>query len=171
MKLTGQIAEQNRGVTAPPMALHAGIKSPRVWIVVADKHGARIFEKIDRHLKLIGEASPEQNLQSDLSNRTIGRSFSSGGGTIHHKFEPHMEQERASALDFAHDLAVFLEDSDTARKFDRIILVAAPRTLGDLRAAMSKQVQRSIIAQIDKNLTKLDERALGKALEDVLWLG
>ncbi|AGH98806.1 host attachment protein [Micavibrio aeruginosavorus] len=170
MKLTGQIAEQNRDVTAAPVTLHAGIKTPRVWIVVADKHGARIFEKIDRHLKLIGEASPEQDLQSALNNRTIGRSFSSGGGTIHHKYEPHMEQERATALDFAHDLATFLDDADAAREFDRLILVAAPRTLGDLRASISKHVQRSIIAQVDKNLTKLDERALGDALEDVLWL-
>ncbi|WP_435640370.1 host attachment protein [Micavibrio aeruginosavorus] len=170
MKLTGQLAEQNHGAFAPSVALHAGIKTPRVWIVVADKHGARIFEKIDRHLKLIGEASPDQNLQDGLNNQTIGRAVSSGGSTIHHKYEPHMEQERAGALDFAHDLAAFLDEADTAREFDRLVLVAAPRTLGDLRAVISKHVQRHITAQVDKNLTKLDERALGDALEDVLWL-
>ena len=164
MRLTGQLADQHHGASAPSTVLHAGIKTPRIWIVVADKNGARIFEKIDRHLKLIGEASPDRSLQPTVDNRTIGRA------TLHHKFEPHMKQERADALDFAQDLAAFLDEADAAREFDRLILVAAPRTLGDLRAVISKHVQRSITAQVDKNLTKLDEQALSDALEDILWL-
>ena len=48
-------------------------------------------------------------------------------------------------------------------------LVAAPKTLGDLRKVMKQQVHARVIAEINKDLTKLDIRALQEELKKIIW--
>lgn len=167
MKLTGQIAEQGLKAFAKKPPLRAGRQIPRIWVIVADKGIARIFRKPDGHLELIGEIHPGESMQAELTNKTLGRVVSSGGR--HHKYEPHMEQSRQDEFIFAQDIANWLEKAEAADVFDRLVLVAAPKTLGDLRNVMSQQVQSRIAAEVDKDLTKLDETALRDALDDILW--
>lgn len=170
MKVTGRIKEEGLGALASEVALREGVKVPRIWVVVADAGVARIFRKPNSHLELVGEMFPEETTQAGLTNDTVGRLVSSGGGgSVHHKYEPHMEAGRQDALQFARELADWLEIAVREDIFDRFVLVAAPRTLGELRAAMPKAVQGRIVAEVDKDLTNLDERALHKALNDVLW--
>ena len=168
MKLTGQIAEQGLKAFAKKPPLKAGRPVARIWVIVADKGIARIFRKPDGHLELIGEIHPGETMQAELTNKTLGRMASPGGGR-HHKYEPHMEQSRQDEFAFAHDVADWLAKAEAADTFDRIVLVAAPKILGDLRAVMSRDVNSRIAAEVDKDLTKLDERALYAALDDIVW--
>ena len=134
---------------------------------MADKGIARIFTKPDGHLELIGEIFPEA-LSADMTDAALGR-VANSSGKARHKYEPHMTQARQGAISFAREIADWLTDAEAADTFDRLVLVAAPRTLGDLRNVMSKQLQSRIAAEVDKDLTNLDETALYKALDDIVW--
>ena len=50
-------------------------------------------------------------------------------------------------------------------RFDHLVLVAAPKILGDLRELLPKTVHGKIVAEINKDLTKIPTRDLGKHLD------
>jgi protein required for attachment to host cells len=50
------------------------------------------------------------------------------------------------------------------------VLVAAPKTLGDLRELLPDPVKSRVVAEIDKDLTRVPLRDLPKHLETVLKL-
>jgi len=54
---------------------------------------------------------------------------------------------------FAKQLAAELFSLKQANKFDHMVLVADPQTLGQLRSAMHKTVEASIALTLDKELT------------------
>ena len=170
MKLTGEIKKDSMTALTGEAMLRGGRKIPRIWVLVADGGIARIFRKPNAHLEMIGEAFPGETMQADLTNKTLGRGIKSGaGGSVRHKYEPHMEAARQDSKLFAQEIADWLETAVQAEAFDKLVLVAAPRTLGDLRLAMARTVQERIVAEVDKDLTGLDEKALRDALDDVLW--
>ena len=47
--------------------------------------------------------------------------------------------------------------------------MAAPRTLGDMRGALSKNVFSRIVAEVDKELTEIPEAKLKKHLNEIVW--
>jgi protein required for attachment to host cells len=55
---------------------------------------------------------------------------------------------------FAQHVAAVMEEIIRARNVRRLVVVAPPRTLAELRQAFCPDVQRHIIAEIDKDLTK-----------------
>lgn len=169
MKLTGKIVDQGLKAFTEKIALHQGRRQARIWIIVADDGVAKIFRKQDGHLEHIGEALPEITEQGEVRNKGLGRIASGAGSTIRQKFEPHMESSRQQALCFVYDFMDWLDRAEEMDVFDRLVIVAAPRTLGDLRAVMSKPVQGRIAAEIDKDLTHLSETALREALDKILW--
>ena len=144
-------------------------KAPRIWIVVADQRIARIFQKTgSNRLELIGEAFPTKTQRvKGKPDNSMGRVISFGGA--HHKLEPHAKPGRHDAENFAHDLSLWLENAVREDLFDRLVLVAAPKTLGDLRQRLSKSVQSRITAEVNKELTKFSEKALQEELKEIVW--
>lgn len=58
--------------------------------------------------------------------------------------------------------------SDKSDACDRLIVVAAPKSLGDLREFFAEAVREKVHAEIDKDLTHLSNEALREALADYL---
>lgn len=56
---------------------------------------------------------------------------------------------------FAKDLVSTLEGVCRQKKVESIVIVAPPRTLAQLRDALPASVQRLVVAEIDKDLTKI----------------
>ena len=54
---------------------------------------------------------------------------------------------------FAHDLADLLYARAHKGQFEKIVIVAAPHVLGELRKALHKEVADRVIAEIPKTLT------------------
>lgn len=54
---------------------------------------------------------------------------------------------------FADDLAEKLYEKAHAHEFERLVLVAAPKILGELRDKMHVEVRDKVIGEIDKTLT------------------
>ena len=145
------------------------MKAPRTWIVLADASRARIIRHLPDHRES-EEKHGEIQLHSEPRRRSEimadkpGRSFASEGtrrSAMEYRSDPVREEERA----FARRIVRLLEERCLEDDFDRLVLFAAPRMLGDLRDAMTESVRKFIIAEIDKDLTKLSGNALREEIE------
>jgi len=107
------------------------------------------------HPDLVVEAHREQELHSnqELGTDQPSSSFASSGGgrrasiamTDFHQLE---EDKFASAT------ADILLKKAHAGEFDKLIVVAPPRTLAELRRHYDRSLTECILAEIDKDLTK-----------------
>ena len=61
-----------------------------------------------------------------------------------HRFEKHQ---------FAKRMAELLEDAAKRKAFDRLVLVAPPQALGDLRAELGRHAKEKVTGELDKDLT------------------
>jgi protein required for attachment to host cells len=61
-----------------------------------------------------------------------------------------------------------LDEKLAAKACDRVVLLAPPTTLGDLRASLSEPVRAVVSAEIDKDLTKTPAAELLQHLGAVL---
>jgi protein required for attachment to host cells len=132
------------------------MKPTRTWVLVADgKHG-RILKQIGplSHLEAMAGEIFEQTLHktSEIGTDRPGRVHESVGGA-HHAMAARVDWHRAEKCDFARKLAAHLEDGAGHDEFDRLILVAPPRTLGELRATLGPCARGRLAGDLDKDLT------------------
>lgn len=141
------------------------MKPPRIWIIAADGARARFFVKEGRHIAEIPEARmdaphlPSHKMGSDKPGRVF-ESASPARSAASPRVDLHQEAED----NFAREVAGILTNG--AQQYDRILLIAAPHTLGVMRPHLLHL--ESVLDEIPKDLTHLDAKALGEALEDVL---
>lgn len=139
----------------------------RVRIIVQDGPGAdlkSVYEEEDATAKL-----PGRELESDRP----GRTFDSGGrgdadAPGRHAYEPPTDPRRKQQADFIKAVAEVLEDAAYKGSFDRLVLIAPPKALGDLRSSLSKNVSRMVSEEIPKDLVDVAIHDLPERLQDVL---
>ena len=171
MKLKGKIANDGLKSISARRYTAEHHEIPRIWAVIADHHRVRIFTKPDGHLELIGEAAPAHHgRRKGMPDKAMGRVASSSRTGVRHKLQPHGGPHEKEDFSFVTDVAEWLDHAAKEDAFDRIILIAPPRMLGELRDSLSQQVQTRIAAEINKDLTKMNEKSLQKELEEILWL-
>ena len=147
------------------------MSKPITWVLVADGSRARLFvrQPSDASLspaldqELIGTNLPSREIGSDRP----GRTFDSGGQGRHAK-EPPTDPARHAQAEFAREIALLLDDKRKAHAFDRIVVVAAPRFLGELRSMMPQQLRDLVAAEIAKDLTKSPPHELQQRLTELL---
>lgn len=140
---------------------------PTTWILIADGAKARVLEQ-DRHSRTFKPAFEQEYFGSTARSKEIasdrpGRSFDSGGQG-RHAMEPPSDPQRHAELSFAREVAHRLEDAANRHRFDRLLVVAAPRTLGDLRDFLPNMVRERIVKELDKDLTNVPLADLGRHL-------
>lgn len=168
MQLTGRIQNDLQGFR---QSMPQPYKLPRTWVMVIDQHIARIFTRQGYELEPIGTALPDEHPQdrAEISNKSVGRIISSSAKSIHHKYEPRMNESRQQNMAFAAQISHWLDNAVRQDAFDRLVLVAAPKILGELRKMASLPVQERIFAELNKDLTKFDLRALEEELEETVF--
>ncbi len=67
---------------------------------------------------------------------------------------------------FAQSLAASLERRLANNEYDRLVIAAAPETLGDIRLALSEKVKAVILGEVAKDLTKLPNTQIRPHLGD-----
>jgi protein required for attachment to host cells len=147
------------------------MKPTITWILIADGAHARIFsnhgpgkgiEAVEGGV-INGDHRPDHELVRD----SAGRTFESVGDSRHAitpKTDPHRELKRT----FAEHLAELMDRNYAAKAFDRLVIVAPPKALGDLRAALSDHLKPHIYAELDKDLVKTPTAELPQHLGVVL---
>jgi protein required for attachment to host cells len=127
------------------------------WVVVADGTRARLFNR-HRNRKLEEFdvlLSPEHRLhEGDLVTDRDGRSLDAGGAGRHGVGNRNTAKDHEMSI-FAKRLAGRLEEARNAGEVERLVLVASPRFLGQLRAQMSGPTTDLVALTIDKELTTL----------------
>ncbi|MGE5145890.1 MAG: host attachment protein [Candidatus Eiseniibacteriota bacterium] len=143
------------------------MKPTRIWVLVADGKRARVLKQAGTmgDLEAVPGGTFEHALHktSDLGSDKPGRVQESVGGA-HHAVTPKSDYHREEKHQFARDLAKFLEHAAERKEYDRLILVAAPRTLGDLREALGKHARDLISGELDKDLTEMTVADIAKRL-------
>jgi protein required for attachment to host cells len=146
----------------------------RTLIVVADGARARFFEPRHEAHTLVPAhhadmVAPESRLLThDIVTDRPGRGFSAARSSIRHAFEARHDAHKLEKHNFTAALAQTLDDSCTRREFDRLVLVAPRRSLGELHALLSPQVKKTVSHEIAKDLTAATPESLWRALEKVL---
>jgi protein required for attachment to host cells len=133
------------------------MKPIRTWVLIADAARARVFENTGKGtgLTLVPDMALDAELlpSHELGTDRPGRSFDSVGSGRHAMESPsdlHREQKRQ----FARRVAEAIEERQATKSFDRLVLVAPPTTIGDLRAALPDKVKAVVTAELVTDLTK-----------------
>lgn len=147
----------------------------QTWIVVADGAAARIlaYQGPRNPLKPVEEFTHINEPSRELVTNKRGRVFQSADNTrfnmtdtarsaMENPTDPHEHEKQV----FAREIAEFLEENRKA--FDRLILAAAPKVLGDLRTLLTEEIRAGISAELDKDLTKIADEDLPEHLQEVL---
>ena len=146
----------------------------KTLIVVADSAKARFLKESDDHRKLVpaGDADmlapkarrPDRDLVTDKP----GRGFSTARDGRRSSFESPHDPKKVEKHNFAAELAERLDRACSAKQFDRVVLVAPRRSLGELRTLLSPRVRKAVSHEVAKDLTASSPTALRKALADAL---
>lgn len=149
------------------------MKPVLTWIVIADGTRARVFENTGPGKGLTpvdGLRFEEEALKtSEIMSDRQGRSFSSVGPG-RSAIEPHTDPADYRETEFARKTAAMLDEKYAARAFERLVIAAAPTTLGKLRKALSAATRAAITAELPKDLTNTPRQNLDKQFADVLAL-
>lgn len=150
------------------------------WVVVADgekflllrNEGDAEFPILRAISKEEAENPPARDLASDRPGRMPDQGGHPGnvGTAITQVRGPRSAMEetdwhRVAEHRFAEDLAERLIGWVGKGRFDRLILVAAPRTLGVLRAAYGDKLGSALVAEVDKDLINLPLPEIAKVLK------
>lgn len=137
------------------------------WVVVADGEKYLVLRNIldEEHtdLRVIGMDEIDNPPAHELSSDRAGRMYDDGPGAKSAMQET--DWHRVEKANFAHELAGKLEDWAQAGRYDGIVVVADPRSLGELRAAYGAQTKARLKGEIDKDLTNMPVEAIEKALK------
>ena len=124
------------------------------WVVVADRVCATIYT-VPRGMARLRQFADlrhcpsamnyDVNLACPRETRIAGRALDS------------VERQTGS---FTRQLALYLEDARIERRYDELILVAAPALLANLRECLTQAVRDAIIAEIAKDLVGAQQESL-----------
>lgn len=125
------------------------------WVMVADGEKALFLENAgdarDLHLKVIRKEEQDNPSTSEQGTDRPGRM--SDGPSGHRSAVKNTDWHKLQEHRFAKDLADILYRHAHDGRFERIVVVAAPSVLGDLRAELHEEVQSRVVAEIPKTLT------------------
>lgn len=140
-------------------------------VVLADQAEARFYdvEPIGGALRCVGEMSdPKAHLHDrDLKSDRPGRVFDHApdgthrrGSVAHHATGGEETPRRHEAFAFASRIVHSLDAARNAHEFDRLVVIAGPRFIGMMRAAMSKPLSDLVVVEIVKDLMHETEDAI-----------
>lgn len=159
MKLSGTLAEKGLHAFDHEPHKHQGHEIHRIWVVVADRTQAHVYRKTPKGFERIADAKMGH---SHATHETTG-------GDAFHGYDAGSQLHYRGDGAFIEHFAGWLDTAEREKIYDRLILVAAPRTLGDLREALSKNVFSRVMAEVDKELTEMPETKIKKHLEKIVW--
>ena len=138
------------------------------WILSANRSNASLFEsdwpgKSMRRLQDISH--PKGRLQNkDINTDKPGRSFDSMGQG-RHSMGSDQDPIDHVAQQYASQLAELLNKGRLSNAYEKLVLIAEPKFLGILRAALDKNTALLVVKSINKELLDVKEEDLEKYLQ------
>ena len=143
-----------------------------VWILVCDAAKARLFETRNGepswHVVELVMHEESRSKASELVSGPAGSRSSEGGSVHHNALAPGSSPKDVEKDRFAHSLATTLDRALRAARFRKWVLVAPPHFLGMMKKELTAQLEKHLMATVDKDLNDLDVHALAERLRDVV---
>lgn len=148
------------------------MKPPRIWILVADGETARFYLAEGRTARLepalpFEFRAPNPPAREQGTDRP-GRVYESFG-EAHHGVEPRTDLHREVKRKFAAEIADLLKTKARENVFDELVLIAPPKMMGDLRAALDERTRACVKTELAKDLTRLSPTELHTYLTAEVW--
>jgi protein required for attachment to host cells len=147
------------------------IAREKTLVIVFDGARARFFErKADgRLIETLTEINSALHAHTrDAVSDKPGRGFASAGGTSRHAFESKHDEHKMEKHNFVHALVKELDHSWDLHEFDRLIVVAPERSLGEFRSLAPDKLKRAIWREMPKELANFSHSEIEKHLSDYL---
>ena len=77
----------------------------------------------------------------------------SGAGSSHHSSAANPDESRKVEDNFAVSAASWLNQQALSAQFEHLFVIAAPKTLGELRKHLHKSVEQKMLGEMAKDLT------------------
>lgn len=135
----------------------------KTWTVVAHRGGARFIDEQDEKLRIF-ETIDNPDARSPRNDDGIPPAPDSHGQRAPAARE---SQKEHAANAFAAQLADKLLKQRTARSYDELVLIAAPRFLGTLRRALDAATAATVRGTLDKDFGGLTDHELLRRLEQM----
>lgn len=144
------------------------------WVLVADGAVARVFANDGPGKGLTALAGKEWTADlphggKDVWSDRPGRSFESADSS-RHSMEPTSDPKRMAKERFIAEVVDTIAKSAQQGAFDRLVVVAEPRTLGVMRDHMPDNVRHKVHAELAKDLTKFTADELAGPVGEVISL-
>ncbi len=131
----------------------------KTWVVIMDGARGQIFDLVLPD----GTLSPHEDgtfTGSRLLTRDVGTDRPGHGhasvGSARHAFEPRTDMHENAEAAFAASIAERLAQASERRLYDQLIIIAAPKSLGDLRKALPAELrEKKVRLEITGDWTKL----------------
>jgi len=148
------------------------LEKKTIWLLVADSAKARLYsvDRRERAFEAIGDWQDDVagGKAQDIDADRPGRTFDSGGPG-RHAMEPSSSPKGVAKARFVAMLADHLEAKAKKGAFDELHVIAAPRTLGELRELMDPAVKSRLVNEEAKDLTVRSKPELEKLLGGRFW--
>jgi protein required for attachment to host cells len=137
------------------------------WIIAADSSRAKILQVADRERKLLEVddlVNPQarlqdRQLQTDAEPRFNGRPD-----------RPASDREAEGAVEhsvrvFAREIGRYLDQARTQHRYDELVIVAPPKFLGAVRKELGKEVEKLVVDELPKDLSRFNTREIERYFE------
>ena len=131
------------------------------WVVVADGEKALFLRNLtdgqDPYLEVVDKQEQENPKDIDQSANRPGRMNDTGA--MQRSALDDTDWHELAKERFADELAEILYKHAHKGDFDKIVLIAPPKTLGELRKSLHQEVTSKVVGEVPKTLTNhpLDE--------------
>jgi protein required for attachment to host cells len=142
------------------------MEKTKLWYVISDGGRARFIERDEKGafrtiLSFVSTALHERS--RDLGLDRPGR-VKESDTSARHAIEPRRDLHTAAKEDFVKLVADQLEAEHDRGQFDKLVLVAPPRVLTELKERLSKPIAKVVIDDLQKDLTNIPDHDLAEHL-------
>jgi protein required for attachment to host cells len=138
------------------------MKHARTWYIIADGGRARFVERDEAgaYRTVLSFVAADLHKRSrDLGLDRPAR-VKESANTARHAIEPRRDLHEAAKEDFIGLVAEEIEAEHTKDQFDRLVLVAPPGVLTELKEKLSKALAQLVVDDLQKDLTKVPDHDL-----------
>jgi protein required for attachment to host cells len=138
------------------------------WVAVLDGKKALLLTKgLNKRLEALDYAFQFSDKHTNAENNNPSNELDESIIDIsRHIMEPSSSEDHKKKTHFMKDVAAYLESS--LWEYDRLILAAPPRALGNLRKELSKSVQDKLVLELDENFARLRPAQIQHHLESLI---
>lgn len=142
-----------------------------MWILVADEARARLFsreQKLGPMTEVADFANPEGRMSGQDFMHDKPSRVQESASTARHAIESGMTHEQKVSRRFAKELADKLNEGRVGHRYEQLVMIAAPKFLGRLRAELDPEVTKLLVADAPKELSNAGPDEI-RAAVDKLW--